>query len=211
MIAKTAILAVPLALALASGGALAQQQQGAEAAGPTAHANLINQEGQRVGAITLSEYPAGVFIHGYVEGLTPGWRAIHIHETGACEPDFSAAGGHYNPAGVGHGLDGEAMHAGDLPNIHIPDGGLARFEMITKGVTLTAGATTVFDQDGSAFVVHAGPDDYVTDPAGNSGARVACGVIQSGAQAAAAPDQTPDQTLDQGGGGAVSGGSGESR
>jgi Cu-Zn family superoxide dismutase len=114
-----------------------------------------------------------------VKGLTPGLHAVHVHAVGKCEgPAFTTAGGHFNPTQKKHGFKSpEGAHAGDLPNMLVAKDGAGRFEALDDAITLKAGPASVFDADGSALVIHAGADDYVTDPAGNSGDRVACGVI----------------------------------
>ena len=148
----------------------------------TAGAELAGPDGQIVGRATLEETPfGGVLITLSVEGLEPGSHGFHIHETGRCEaPDFTSAGGHYAPRGNAHGLrTAWGHHGGDLPNLHVAEDGTARTERLASGVTLRADAPhTLFDADGSAIVLHAGPDDYVSQPSGAAGARVACGVIQ---------------------------------
>lgn len=139
-----------------------------------AYSTLADAEGNTVGFARFVELPSGrVLVLVHATGLTPGQHGIHIHTTGACSPDFSAAGGHFNPTGATHG-----SHAGDLGNLHANPAGHAQLVMFTSQFMLSAGQTSLFDADGSAVVIHAGPDDLVTDPAGNSGARVACGVIQ---------------------------------
>jgi len=111
-----------------------------------------------------------------ISGQKPGPHGIHLHQVGACDaPDFASAKGHLNPAGKQHGADNPAgMHMGDMPNLMIAAGGTA-----STVIPLAAGLDpeTLFDADGTAIVVHAGPDDYRTDPSGNSGARLACGVL----------------------------------
>jgi len=103
---------------------------------------------------------------------------IHFHETGKCEPPFESAGGHFNPGKKAHGvLDLGGSHAGDLPNVVVPAGGKLEFELFVPGLTLAAGPSSVLDADGTALVIHAKADDYRTQPAGDSGDRIACGVI----------------------------------
>jgi superoxide dismutase, Cu-Zn family len=147
--------------------------------GATATAELQNGEGRAVGTALLTQINAGVRIVVEVRGLSPGTKAVHIHETGRCEaPAFSSAGGHFNPDGRQHGLlNPRGPHAGDLPNITIEADGAGRLETTTDRITLGAGSTSLFDGDGSAIVVHGSQDDFMTDPTGNSGARIACGVI----------------------------------
>jgi Cu-Zn family superoxide dismutase len=105
-------------------------------------------------------------------------HGTHLHATGRCDPPgFTTAGGHLNPAARQHGLRNPAgPHLGDLPNLTVAANGTGRMEA-TIAATLTPGQAPLFDADGTALVVHAGPDDMVTDPAGNSGARIACTVI----------------------------------
>lgn len=151
--------------------------------GPDATATLRTPDGRVVGQVDLHDTPHGAAIlrvtvsGGVIEAGTHGF---HIHETGRCEPDFGAAGGHYAPRGHAHGfLDPEGWHAGDLPNLHLERTGRTEFEILAQGVTTRAGETgTLFDADGSAFIVHAVPDDYRSQPSGAAGDRVACGVIQ---------------------------------
>jgi Cu-Zn family superoxide dismutase len=107
-----------------------------------------------------------------VHDMTPGLHGIHLHATGSCASGFAAAGLHHNPLGAAHGA-----HSGDLPNLVVNAAGIGRLEAVTTSATLTAGRVTLLDADGSAIVVHASPDDFVTQPTGGSGARVACGVV----------------------------------
>lgn len=145
-----------------------------------AKAVLQDPDGQQVGTVNLTETPHGVLLDVQFEGLPEGTHGFHIHETGLCEPPFKSAGGHFNPGGAKHGiLAPEGKHAGDLPNIHMPAGSL-RLEVLAAEVTLAEGeANSLLDADGSAIVVHDGADDYVTDPAGDAGNRIACGVIEA--------------------------------
>ncbi|HXG15918.1 MAG TPA: superoxide dismutase family protein [Calidithermus sp.] len=144
----------------------------------TATAELRNAQGQPVGTATLTDVGGGVRVIVEARNLPPGDKGVHIHEVGRCEPPFTTAGGHFNPGKRQHGLQNPAgPHAGDLPNITIGADGTGRLETVTDRVTLGGGATSLFDADGSAIVIHAAPDDHRTDPAGNSGARIACGVI----------------------------------
>ena len=128
----------------------------------------------------LTQGPNGVLIAADVSGLSPGAHGFHIHTTGACTPDFSAAGGHFNPGGEGHGfMHADGSHSGDLPNIYAGSDGTARADHFTAAVTLAEDAeTSLFDEDGSAIIIHAEPDSYGADPA--AGDRVACGVIKQG-------------------------------
>ncbi len=144
-----------------------------------ATADLKNAGGQSVGTAQLTEVPGGVRIIIEVKGLPAGAKGVHIHEVGKCEgPQFTTAGGHFNPEKKQHGtMNPQGPHAGDLPNITIGADGNGRLESTTERITLGGGEKSVFDADGSAIVIHAGPDDFTTDPTGNSGGRSVCGVI----------------------------------
>jgi Cu-Zn family superoxide dismutase len=144
-----------------------------------ATAELKDKDGKAVGVATFRESSGGVTVDVNVKGLTPGLHAVHVHAVGRCDaPAFTSAGGHFNPAQKKHGYKSpEGAHAGDLPNMLVAKDGTGRFEAFTDGMTLKPGATSVFDKDGSALVIHAGVDDNVTDPTGNAGDRAACGII----------------------------------
>jgi superoxide dismutase, Cu-Zn family len=145
----------------------------------TAGAELRNAGGQVVGTVTLTQVGGAVRVVLEAQGLPAGAKGVHIHAVGKCDPpEFTTAGSHFNPQGRQHGaLNPQGPHAGDLPNITIGNDGKGRLESTIQLITLLAGPTSVFDADGSAIVVHAAPDDFRTDPTGNSGARIACGVI----------------------------------
>lgn len=142
-----------------------------------ATAVLKDPDGKEVGKVTLTAVPTGVLLDADLTALPPGDHAFHIHETGKCEaPDFKSAGGHFNPEEDEHGLMNKAgPHAGDMPNIHVPESGQLRIEVLNQMVHMGRG---LFDEDGSAIVIHEGADDYKSDPAGDAGARIACGVIE---------------------------------
>lgn len=145
----------------------------------TASVDLRNASGATVGMATLVERGDEVQITIHATGMPPGVHGVHIHETGTCTPpDFSSAGGHFAPVSRQHGFENPAgPHGGDLPNIEVGADGTGHFTLSNDRVTLASGPTSLFDDDGSAIVVHAGRDDYRTDPAGASGARIACGVV----------------------------------
>ena len=149
-------------------------------AAPAAKATLANAEGKEVGTATFTPARGGVKVHVVASGLTPGKHGIHLHAVGKCEPpDFKSAGGHFNPAGKQHGLHNpRGAHAGDLPNLTVGKNGKATGNFTAKGATLGEGEGSLFGPEGAALVIHAAPDDEKTDPAGNSGDRIACGVIQ---------------------------------
>ncbi len=148
-----------------------------------ARADLKNADGKGVGNATLRETKDGVLVTVQVKGLPPGLHALHVHAVGKCEgPKFTSAGGHFNPMNKKHGLKSpEGPHAGDLPDIYVTKDGMGRYEALTDAITLKPGDMSVFDSDGSAVVIHAQPDDNATDPAGNAGDRIACGVITKAA------------------------------
>lgn len=150
------------------------------AAAQTATAPMKNAEGKEVGSVNLTQTRQGVLINVSVKGLPPGEHAFHVHAVGKCEPPFTTAGGHFNPAGKKHGMmSADGQHAGDMPNLHIPQSGDLTVEVLNANITLEKGKpNSVFDPDGSAVIIHAGGDDYKTDPTGEAGGRIACGVIQ---------------------------------
>ena len=150
------------------------------AAAQSAKATLKNADGKEVGTAALTETPAGVLIRLTVNGLPPGERAFHIHGVGKCEPPFTSAGPHFNPGGKKHGLmASEGHHAGDMPNLHVPANGEIVVEVLNPEVTLEKGKPgSLLGGQGTALVVHAGKDDYKSDPAGDAGGRIACGVVQ---------------------------------
>ena len=152
----------------------------AAAAGPTGKAALKNAEGKEVGTATFTPAKDGVKVQVQVANLSPGKHGIHVHAVAKCEPpDFKSAGGHFNPTGKKHGLHSpEGAHAGDMPNLTVGKDGKAKATFTAKGATLGEGEGSLFGPDGTALVIHADPDDEKTDPAGNSGARIACGVIE---------------------------------
>jgi Cu-Zn family superoxide dismutase len=168
---RTASVALFLALSMAGGEVPAQ---GAEA-------ELIGAEGTSIGTVTLTEMARGVHVVAEAAGLPAGVHGFHIHAVGVCEPPFTSAGGHFNPTAAEHGWNNpRGPHAGDLPNVHVQEGGVLAIEYFTDAVTLGQGDTSLFDADGSSVVIHQGADDYQSDPAGHAGDRIACAVITAG-------------------------------
>jgi superoxide dismutase, Cu-Zn family len=165
-----------LLLALGAGAALAQ------GAG-TATAELEDTDGNPVGDATFTEGPDGVTINANLrpgqDVAGPGAHGVHIHETGEISPDFEAAGEHFNPTEAQHGLqNSEGPHGGDLEELTVNEDGSASYTATTDRITLSSGSNSILDSDGSTLIVHAGSDDQETDPTGNSGGRVAAGVIR---------------------------------
>jgi Cu-Zn family superoxide dismutase len=170
-IALSAALTLALVLPV-----MAQDQAGAIA-------SFIDAEGTEIGDVTLTQAEGGVSINGEVMGLASGKHGFHFHETGDCDATtkFDSAGKHFNPTDRKHGLENpDGPHAGDLPNIAATAPGLASIELTSDMISLNEGDPAyVFDEDGTALVVHAAADDNVTDPSGNSGDRIACAVIEA--------------------------------
>lgn len=144
-------------------------------------AELIGTNGEKLGKAELTEMSKGVHIRVEASNLVPGKHGFHIHETGKCEiPDFKSAGAHFNPMNKKHGFENpKGTHAGDLPNLFVGTEGTVTAEMVAKNVTLEEGKpNSLMKPGGTSLVIHADADDYKTDPAGNSGGRIACGRIE---------------------------------
>jgi Cu-Zn family superoxide dismutase len=148
--------------------------------GLTAKADLWSAQGDQMGTAQFKEVKGGVEIMLRVANLSPGEHAFHIHAVGKCDsPDFKTAGGHFNPEGKKHGLSNpEGPHAGDMPNITVNAKGKANVKIVNSRVTLGDGPNSLFHEGGTALIIHEKADDGVTDPAGNAGNRIACGVIE---------------------------------
>jgi Cu-Zn family superoxide dismutase len=168
---KVAAIITATILALAATPALAQT---------TGKATLKNADGKDVGTAELSQLPNGVLIRLSLKGVPAGEHAFHVHQTGKCEPPFTSAGGHFNPGNKKHGLMATAgHHAGDMPNLHIPADGMLSVEVVNDTVTLEKGKpNSLYGPNGTALIIHAGKDDYKTDPTGDAGGRIACGVVE---------------------------------
>jgi superoxide dismutase, Cu-Zn family len=152
----------------------------AAAVHPRAQAELKDAQGKTVGTARLTQLKKGVRILLSVRGLPAGTHAFHIHNAGQCEaPDFKSAGGHFNPEGKKHGMKNpDGPHAGDMPNITVTATGRGRASVLNTRVTLGDGANSLFHDGGTSIVIHEKADDEMTDPAGNAGNRIACGVIE---------------------------------
>jgi Cu-Zn family superoxide dismutase len=153
---------------------------------------LKDRAGRELGTATFTEGADGFSVVVELIGLRPGEHGVHLHEAGICDPRaeeaFSNAGGHWNPDDSEHGApDADSSHAGDFGNLTADDDGTARFEITSDRFTLGAGdEPSVFDEDGTAIIVHANPDDLTSQPGGESGPRVACGVVAAAMEEAAA-------------------------
>ena len=146
----------------------------------TATTRFVGANGEDHGSATLTQTPSGVLIKATLSGLPPGEKGFHVHGVGECTPPFSSAGGHFNPDGRKHGLMSPGgPHAGDMPNIHIGASGELKVDVLNTFVTLEEGKpNSLIGGKGTALMIHAKHDDHASDPAGEAGARIACGVIR---------------------------------
>ncbi len=168
------------------GGEAAATAELAQAQGAGAASRLVDADGNPVGTAAFTEGPNGVGTNVTLEpgqqAVSPGEHGIHIHEKGSISPDFEAAGEHHNPSNAQHGFDNpEGPHEGDLENIFVNDDGSASYTTTDDRITLSGGQNSILDSDGSALVIHESADDYQTDPSGNSGDRIAAGIIRAAA------------------------------
>lgn len=156
--------------------------QSAHAASKSARAGFVSAKGTQIGTAKITSSGKGVKIVVKITQLTPGEHGIHIHTVGKCEaPAFTTAGGHFNPTSAHHGVHNTQdphPHLGDLMNIVADKKGNARAMLLADGVTLGDGPNSLFHDGGTSLVIHAKADDLMSDPSGNSGDRIACGVIE---------------------------------
>jgi Cu-Zn family superoxide dismutase len=146
----------------------------------TAQARLLDASGKSVGAVEIRDTPNGVIVRARFTGLPPGDHAFHVHAVGKCEPPFESAGPHFNPKDHKHGFAVEGgWHAGDLPNVTVGADGSAVVEVLATGLSVSSGESKLLDADGSALIVHEGVDDYTSQPSGDAGKRIACGVVEA--------------------------------
>lgn len=183
---KTALFAtlLPLTLLAACGqsDAAAESQtmspKGAQP-GEVVSAMIRAHHGQGMGEVLIASGNDGLMVNVMAEDMKPGTYGVHVHTVGKCDaPDFKSAEGHWNPFGKMHGLESDkGAHSGDLPNLVIGEGGTGALSFTIKHATMT-GEGGLMDADGAAFMIHAGPDDMKTDPSGDSGDRIGCGVFE---------------------------------
>ncbi len=147
----------------------------------TAKAELKDINGKVLGRAEVKEGKHGLVLMLELEGVPAGSHALHFHAKGKCDPatKFDSAGPHFNPSGAKHGLlSGGMGHAGDLPNVVVPESGKLKTELLVHGVKLKDGAQALLDADGASLMVHAKADDYASDPGGAAGDRMACGELK---------------------------------
>lgn len=172
-----------LAFGLLASFASVAHAEDSPAEGKVVHATVIGLDGAALGMITLRDTPSGVLLSTDLKGLPEGDHGFHFHQKGICSPaeKFTTSGGHFAPEGHKHGLMMQGgPHGGDMPNQHVGADGKLVTQVFNTGVTLAPGPKSLLDADGSALVIHAGSDDYMSQPAGDAGGRIACAVISAG-------------------------------
>jgi len=185
------------------GNSIAQDATPAATAEEMVEAPLRDVGGRDAGIATLADTPEGLSLTVTASGLLPGEHGVHFHEAGLCDPAgesvFGSAGDHFNPTEMMHGgtpaagvpLAEQMRHAGDLGNLTADDAGAATLTIVVPELTLGDGPYTLADADGASLIIHEGVDDLVTDPSGNSGNRLICGVIVAPQADSATPAATP--------------------
>ena len=145
----------------------------------SAEAEMRLADGAPIGTLRLTQVNGGIRVTGLLTGIAPGQHGIHVHDVGRCDaPSFESAGAHFNPLGMEHGLENpKGPHAGDAPNITADAQSGVPVNILMTHASLTPGRSNILDGNGAAIVVHAKPDDQQTHPSGNSGDRIACGVV----------------------------------
>ena len=176
--AATAVAGAALAMSACSTTGATNAGSDAAADAGSARAMLVTASGADAGTAMVTVAGKKLRLNAEVKGMTPGPHGVHLHMVGRCDaPSFESAGGHWNPGRAQHGLDNpRGAHRGDLPNIDVGADGTGSL-VATIDAAMIDGEGGLLDNDGAAFIVHAGRDDMVSDPAGNSGSRVACGVF----------------------------------
>ena len=176
------MLALPVAM-MASASARAEDHAHGHHShgGAPLHADIIDGQGQTKGKAVLRQTKDGIDVDVKGVGLLAGVHAVHIHAVGTCTgPDFTSAGSHWNPGRKQHGHDNPAgAHMGDMPNMTVGADGTGVLKTVIKNASITGGEAPLLDTDGAAVVIHAAADDYKTDPTGNAGGRVACGILKA--------------------------------
>lgn len=178
-----AFSSIPFALGLLALNAPTAQAEGKAPDAKVVHATVIGLDGAALGMVTLRDTPSGVLVSADLKGLPEGEHGFHFHQKGICNPaeKFTTSGGHFDPEGHMHGLLVEGgPHGGDMPNQYVGANGVLVTQILNTGVTLAPGAKSLFDADGSALVIHAGADDYMSQPSGDAGGRIACAVVSTG-------------------------------
>ncbi len=168
---------------LAAAGAVLGLFVPAAGAAESVRTTFVDAAGRKIGTAVLTQTSAGVLLELDLAGLPPGWKAFHVHATGRCDPasGFQSAGEHFAPRHGHHGLRAvKGPHAGDMPNQYVHRDGTLRAHVLNTLVTLAPSEASLLDADGSALVLHAKPDDYRSQPAGEAGDRIACAVLPGG-------------------------------